>query len=552
MTRAPRRLGTLKASWTLLGAAALLLCRLTAVGAAEGVQYEVHAGEPATLFFWNRPIATFYAQVDDITPKDRVDRVSRKLADTLEDLPGISASAAPGTLANLSGYWIRIDGREIFGLIAQDVDSMTGETLDQAVQQTVTRLQEALDARREAQDLPNLLKGGALATLATAIFALALWGIVRLHIRAMHRERLLAPADLHIGGISLGPLVGGLARGAIKLTSLGLGAIAIYVWLTFVLRYFPWTRPWGDGLARFLIDLLATLSAGALAALPGLFKVLVIFVLTRIVVRMVDGFFRAVEEEAMTVTWLAPDTAKATRRLTTVLIWIFALTVAYPYIPGSDSDAFKGISVFVGLMISLGSAGLVNQVMSGLVVAYSRALKAGDFVQVGTTVGTVSEVGMLSTKVVTPKREAVTVPNAVLVGSPITNYSRLTEGEGAIVGTKLTIGYDAPWRQVHAMLTLAAERTPGVRPDPKPFVLQRALADFYPEYEVIVRIDQAEQRFRVLSDLHAQIQDVFNEYGVQIMSPNFETQPQDKVWVPKRQWFAPPASPGGEDPQGKA
>jgi small-conductance mechanosensitive channel len=154
---------------------------------------------------------------------------------------------------------------------------------------------------------------------------------------------------------------------------------------------------------------------------------------------MVDGFFRAVEEEAMTVTWLAPDTAKATRRLTAVLIWVFALTVAYPYIPGSNSDAFKGISVFVGLMVSLGSAGLVNQVMSGLVVAYSRALKAGDFVRVGTTEGTVGEVGMLSTKVITPKREAVTVPNAVLVGSPITNYSRLADGQGAIVGTKVTM-----------------------------------------------------------------------------------------------------------------
>jgi small-conductance mechanosensitive channel len=366
----------------------------------------------------------------------------------------------------------------------------------------------------------------------------------------MHRKRLLASAELRVGGISLGPMLAGLERGAVKLTSFGLGAIATYVWLTFVLRYFPWTRPWGDGLAQFFMDLLATLGAGALAALPGLFTVLVIFVLTRIVVRMVDGFFRAVEEEAMTVTWLAPDTAKATRRLTAVLIWVFALTVAYPYIPGSDSDAFKGISVFVGLMVSLGSAGLVNQVMSGLVVAYSRALKAGDFVRVGTTEGTVGEVGMLSTKVITPKREAVTVPNAVLVGSPITNYSRLADGQGAIVGTKVTIGYDAPWRQVHAMLILAAEHTPGVRRDPKPFVLQRALADFYPEYEVIVHIDSPEQRYRVLSELHAQIQDVFNEYGVQIMSPNFKMQPEGKVWVPKGQWFAAPAARPGEDPQG--
>jgi small-conductance mechanosensitive channel len=292
-----------------------------------------------------------------------------------------------------------------------------------------------------------------------------------------------------------------------------------------------------------MLDLLATFADGALRALPGLFTVLVIFVLTRIIVRAVDGFFRTVERGAMSVSWLEADTAKATRRLTVVLVWVFAVTVAYPYIPGSDSQAFKGISVLVGLMVSLGSAGLINQVMSGLVIAYSRALKVGELVAVGDTLGTVSEVGMLSTKVVTPKRETVTVPNAVLVGSSITNYSRLADERGALIGTKVTIGYDTPWRQVHAMLTLAAARTLLIRKEPAPFVLQRTLADFYPEYELFVHIDRPEQRFFALSELHGHIQDVFNEYGVQIMSPNFVSQPDRKVWVPEQDWYAAPAAP---------
>jgi small-conductance mechanosensitive channel len=153
---------------------------------------------------------------------------------------------------------------------------------------------------------------------------------------------------------------------------------------------------------------------------------------------------------------------------------------------------------------------------------------------------------MLSTKVVTPRREAITVPNAVLVGSSITNYSRLADDQGAMAGTTVTIGYDTPWRQVHAMLALAAERTPGVRKAPKPFVLQRSLSDFYPEYQLVVHLDQPQTRIRVLSDLHANIQDVFNEFGVQIMSPHFKDQPAEKVWVPKGQWFAAPAREGGE------
>jgi hypothetical protein len=138
--------------------------------------------------------------------------------------------------------------------------------------------------------------------------------------------------------------------------------------------------------------------------------------------------------------------------------------------------------------------------------------------------------------------EAVIVPNAVLVGSAITNYSRLADENGAIVGTNVTIGYDTPWRQVHAMLELAAARTSGVRKESKPFVLQRALSDFYPEYQLVVHLDRAEQRIRALSDLHANIQDVFNEYGVQIMSPNFVAQPAEKIWVPKDQWRAAPAA----------
>jgi small-conductance mechanosensitive channel len=429
---------------------------------------------------------------------------------------------------------------------------MTGETLDEQVRRTVAALQEALDARREQHSPSLILEGVGLTVVATLLLGVLLWGVARLHARALQRHSLLTPTLVKVGGLHLRPILSGLERAAIKATSFGLAAIAVYLWLTFTFSRFPFSRPWGEKLAGFLWDMLANFAAGALQALPGLFTVLVIFVLTRIIVRAVDGFYQTVERGAMSVTWLQADTAKATRRLTVVLIWIFAVTVAYPYIPGSDSEAFKGISVFVGLMVSLGSAGLVNQVMSGLVVAYSRALKAGEFVRLGETLGTVSEVNMLSTKVITPKRETITVPNAVLVSSPITNFSRLADERGAIVGTKVTIGYDTPWRQVHAMLTLAAQRASLVRQEPEPFVMQRALADFYPEYELIVHIDRPEQRAMALSELHAHIQDVFNEYGVQIMSPNFVNQPDQKVWVAKGDWYAAPAAPGDRIVSGDA
>jgi len=534
----------------------------------ESGRIEVSQGEPASLTFWNREIAILRADIGGISPADRVRRIHAKIADVLANNPGEKAEAIRSTFANLTGFWVQIDGHPVFGLIPEDADTMTGETFDEQVRRAVDVLQEALDARREQRSLPLILEGVGLATAATLLLAALLWGVVKLQGHAMRRllppvslsgtpdsiepvstepasikPDLLKPAPIKVAGLDLQPVLVGLERAAIKATSFGLAAIAVYVWLTFIFGRFPFTRPWGDGLAHFMIGLLATFADGALQALPGFFTVLVIFVLTRFIVRAVDGFFRTVERGAMAVSWLQADTARATRRLTVTLIWVFAVTVAYPYIPGSDSQAFKGISVLVGLMVSLGSAGLINQVMSGLVIAYSRALKAGEMVAVGNTLGTVSEVGMLSTKVITPKRETVTVPNAVLVGSPITNYSRLADERGAVVGTKVTIGYDTPWRQVHAMLTLAAERTSLVRKEPAPLVLQRTLADFYPEYELIVHIDRPEQRFFALSELHGRIQDVFNEYGVQIMSPNFVSQPEQKVCVPEGQWYAAPAEP---------
>jgi small-conductance mechanosensitive channel len=194
-------------------------------------------------------------------------------------------------------------------------------------------------------------------------------------------------------------------------------------------------------------------------------------------------------------------------------------------------------------MLSLGSAGIVNQIMSGFTLMYARALREGDYVRIGDTEGTVLELSALSTKVRTVKNEEVTIPNAVVVGTSTMNFTRLHAAHGTIVYTSVTIGYDAPWRQVHAMLLEAVERTPGVRREPAPYIVQRALADFYVEYQVNAYIERPGERFPVLSALHANIQDLFNEHGVQIMSPHFEQQPAKAVVVPRDRFYAPPARP---------
>jgi small-conductance mechanosensitive channel len=349
-----------------------------------------------------------------------------------------------------------------------------------------------------------------------------------------------------IAGLNIGPYLVSLATGLVKIFKVLLLLFLAYLWLAILLSLFPYTSPWASELSGFLLDTLTGFGHGLMSSIPGLFVIGVIVFMTRLLVSLVTAFFRSIEEETTHLSWFEPETAKATRRIVVVLIWIFALIVAYPLIPGSQSKIFQGVSVFLGLMLSLGSAGLVGQLIGGIVAVFTRAFKPGDYVRIGEHEGVVHELGILASKLVTIRSVEVTIPNALLMSSTTINYSRQSRQEGAIVATGLTIGYDAPWRQVHAMLLMAAGKTKGIRTSPAPFVLQKALSDFYVEYTLMIRIDRPEERYFILSELHGHIQDVFNEYGVQIMSPNFVMQPDKEVVVSKAQWFEEPGAREGE------
>jgi small-conductance mechanosensitive channel len=494
--------------------------------------------EPAPLVFWNRQITIFRANADHLSPQERARRAAARLAAVPESGSGWQITATEISSAQATGVLMTVNGYLAFAILDDDLDQEAQETLKTAADHATTQLRAALEARTQQRRGSVILRGIGLSVAATALLLLGLWISFRVgrRILAGLDQEATKARPLKVLDFDLRPLVLGINRGLVKLTIAAAIAVMLYVWLTFVLLRFPYSEPWGRGLTNFLIGLAERLANGFLRSIPGMFTVVVIFLLTRIGARIVNRFFYEVEQGRLASSWLHSDTARATRRLVTVLIWIFGLVVAYPYIPGSSSDAFKGISVLVGLMVSLGSAGFVNQVMSGLVVIYSRALRRGDFVKIGDDIGTVSDVGMLSTKLLTRKKEEITIPNAVLVGTKTVNYSRQASDGGSMVGTTITIGYDAPWRQVHEMLLHAADQTSGVRKEPQPRVWQIALSDFYVEYELVVNLDHPEDRLPVLSELHMHIQDAFNEQGVQIMSPHFESQPKEKVFVPKAQW----------------
>ena len=332
-------------------------------------------------------------------------------------------------------------------------------------------------------------------------------------------------------------------------------AIALFLvaeeWLRFVLGQFGFTRPWADAMTGWMLDLLRGWGHSIAGALPGLFAATLIFLLARLLTHTVSLTFRGVAEGRFQLFGIDQVLAEPTRKLVNVVIWLFALAMAYPYLPGSDTDAFKGLSVLVGLMVSLGASGIVGQAAGGFTILYSRTMSVGDYVRSGEVEGVVLQIGLFTTRLRTIAGVEVSIPNNVVLSGQLHNFSRHPDGPGMWMETGVTIGYDTPWRQVHRLLLAAASRTPGVAREPAPFVLQAALSDFYVDYRLRVRVDDPLRRFAVLSELHAQIQDTFNAAGVQIMSPNYEADPDRPKLVPREHWDGlpvPEAAPAPDLP----
>jgi small-conductance mechanosensitive channel len=439
----------------------------------------------------------------------------------------------------------------VFRVLEGDANAEAGETPRSVATSAAHNLGLALSEMREARDSRQLAQAAGKAVIATVILVALLWLVTKAYtalatrVRAWVRRRsaVVVPVwgDQLVGG-------GGFAEIAvvpIKLAAWALALLLLYQWTAVVLRFFPYTRPWGEALFGNMVGALARFGTNMLAAIPGLVFVLLIFLIARFIARVVRAFFEGVSDGRIHVGWIDESTARPTGRLLNIVVWLFALVAAYPYLPGSDSEAFKGIGVFVGLMMSIGASGIVNQAVSGLMLMYTRTLRPGEFVQIGDTEGTVTSVGFVTTRIETLRNVEVNVPNAVITGNVTRNYSRLVGNGGMRLGTSVTIGYDTPWRQVRAMLLIAAERTASVAKDPPPRVLQTTLQDFYVEYTLVVSVADPRRKVLVLDELHGHIQDVFNEHGVQIMSPNYEADPADKKVVPRDQWFAAPASAAG-------
>lgn len=547
-SRAPERRGL--GMGKMLGRC-LLLIGLAGLWAHAGIAAEMPAtavraadDAAAELKVENRRILVFRATLLGESPQVRAHRAKATIEEALQGGDELKVNLDPIQ----DSYMVLLGYSRAFIVSPEDVDP-PGSSVRAAAEAAAGNLRLAVAENREAGSVRYLLSALGLAAVATLAYLLLLRGVG--YVRGKLLDRLPDVMSRHSGRLKVGqtPLLGSrylyyLVGRLIWLVYWLLVFLFSYQWLSFVLSRFPYTRPWGESLNVHLVNLARYLINGMLDALPGLAVALCIL----IIARAISGFSRHVLQRMArpgNLRWLTEETLQPTTRLTSLAIWLFAIVMAYPYLPGSGTEAFKGLSVLVGLMISLGASSVIGQAASGLILTYSRTLRVGEFVRIGDNEGTVTEVGVFNTTIRTGLGEVLTLPNSMITGSVTRNYSRIVQGQGYVVDTVVTIGYDTPWRQVEAMLIEAARRTDGILQIPAPQVFQTALSDFYPEYRLVAQAIPSEPRPRalLLSVLHANIQDVFNEYGVQIMSPHYLGDPQEAKWVPREHWHAAPAKP---------
>ncbi|HUZ46973.1 MAG TPA: mechanosensitive ion channel family protein [Terriglobia bacterium] len=378
-----------------------------------------------------------------------------------------------------------------------------------------------------SQGLTTLVRRLVITALVLVVALLLLIGIRRVRHRALaalEQKRGKIPSFRFRGLelVSAQALFRNVARIAMAVYVVAFSLVILGTALI-VFGQFPATQGYAQQVGLWLWNPIVAIALGMLGYLPNLFYIVIILVVTRFILRMINYVFRAAERGLISLEpWVHQDVARPTGLLVRIVVVVVALFFIAPLIPGTGSTAAKGISIVLGLMISFGSTSSVGNFVAGIVLMYMRPFQLGERVKIGETVGDVTARTFLYTKVLTIKNEDVMVPSLTALGSSIINYSSRAREQGLILHTSVTIGYDAPWRKVHGLLLGAAERTEQVAKDPKPFVLQTALDDFYVKYQINVYTNQASQMAQIYSELHQNIQDAFNEAQMEICSPHYQ------------------------------
>ncbi len=437
-------------------------------------------------------------------------------------------------------------GKAVFRVLEADAESegvnrsVLADTIEKSIAESIN---EYRHDRRPAVLTKNALYALGSTLVLGALLCGVFWVFRRLNSYLEGRFKLyMQKLEARSKRIFKGEQLWGTLQGVLRLLRGLIVIFLIYLFANFALSLFPQTRYTAHRLFQFVFGPFGSIVNALIDFIPDFLFLVVIFLITRYALRLAHGVFSAIDNKRLQIKGFETDWAWPTYRIVRMGTIIFALVIAYPFIPGSDSAAFKGVSVLLGVLFSLGSTSVISNVIAGYTMTYRRAFRIGDRVKIGDTVGDVTEMRILVTHLRTPKNEEVVIPNSTILNGEVTNYSTMARDQGVILHTTVGIGYDVPWRQVEAMLLLAADNTEGLLKEPVPFIRQKLLGDYAVNYELNAYCDNASKMMLMYTEMHRNIQDVFNENGVQIMSPAYKEDPTEPKVVPKERWYTSPAT----------
>lgn len=434
---------------------------------------------------------------------------------------------------------IMVGERPLMSVLLGDA-AAEGLALEVQAERYRRALAEAVTVRSAAWQLRMIAWGAVYAALTTLGALLLVWlirqGMTRIGALLDRLRASTALPTLRFQRYELisAERIADLGAAMLRVIRTVAWILIAYLYGVLVLSYFPWTRQLSTRILEYVTTPLGIVAMAIISYLPNIFFIAVIVLVTRWLLALIHSIFRGLGSGAIRLASFEPDWAVPTYKLVRFLVLAFALVVLFPYLPGADSDAFKGVSIFMGVLFSLGSTGAVANLTAGTLLTYTRSFQIGDRVRIGETLGDVVARTLLVTRVRTLTNVEVSIPNSQVLGVQVLNYSRLARSQGIAVQATITIGYDVPWRRVHELLLAAAAATEGIAKTPAPFVLQTGLNDYYPAYELNAFTHDAAGMRYVLSALHAAIQDQFAAGGVEITSPAYLALRQgDKSTIPE-------------------
>jgi small-conductance mechanosensitive channel len=465
-----------------------------------------------------------FTRQGSFTPKDRAEAIAARISKLADD------------------YGFRVDSLKVLPseqtsdiyyknnllLAVSEQDALwQNTTKNQLAESWKVTIGKAVKQYREETSWSTLAKEGSLALLVVVLAVLLIYGISKLFgwlLSKTHNQDAWYSKGIRIKNYQLVDPARSVQvlHTLIRLAKWLVIILVIYLALPVLFGIFPFTKNISDTLLGYVAAPLKKIGLAVWNYIPNLITILVLVIIFRYVLKFFRYLKTEIELGKLTIPGFYPDWANPTYQILRVLILAFMLIVIFPYMPGSDSPIFKGVSVFVGVLFTFGSAGALGNIVAGLVLTYMRAFKLGDRVKIGEVTGDVIGKSLLVTRVRTIQNEIISIPNSTVMGTHTINYSTDAAVNGLIIHTTVTIGYDAPWKQVHQLLINAALATPMVEQEPKPYVLQTSLDDYYVSYRINAFTKEPNRQAVIYSHLHANIQDKFNEAGVEIMSPHYK------------------------------